>query len=242
MFPLSPLRPEPAAGGLLLNQSLISNLITLISNFSPSIGMEDQSTILLLDWFNWLIASFFILLEWFWIVFADAQSLAEAAVGLVFCIPDNLENAIIQLTSHVAYFSSWPESFHLSMSFHLFCSSCTSCVFCRHAFVCLSPFQDLTMKLSLIQSVGLIAKAISECVKKQGYVFSRKQELINVMLVSSQSFQFVKTSHEWSNNNNGVLISLAAVMSSLVRILSRQSQLIHWRLQYAILWWPPVPT
>uniref|UniRef100_A0A8C4D9K4 Maestro heat-like repeat family member 1 n=1 Tax=Dicentrarchus labrax TaxID=13489 RepID=A0A8C4D9K4_DICLA len=42
--------------------------------------------------------------------------------------------------------------------------------------------KDLTMKLSLIQSVGLIAKAITECVKKQGYVFSRKQELINVML------------------------------------------------------------
>lgn len=39
------------------------------------------------------------------------------------------------------------------------------------------------MKLSLIQSVGLIAKAISECVKKQGYVFSRKQELINLMMV-----------------------------------------------------------
>ena len=44
------------------------------------------------------------------------------------------------------------------------------------------------MKLSLIQSVGLIAKAISECVKKQGYIFSRKQELITVMLVSSESF------------------------------------------------------
>ncbi|XP_077577113.1 maestro heat-like repeat-containing protein family member 1 isoform X1 [Stigmatopora nigra] len=41
--------------------------------------------------------------------------------------------------------------------------------------------KDLTMKLSLIQSVGLVAKAISECVKKQGYVFSRKQELIAVM-------------------------------------------------------------
>lgn len=40
------------------------------------------------------------------------------------------------------------------------------------------------MKLSLIQSIGLIAKAISQCVKKQGYIFSRKQELINVMLVS----------------------------------------------------------
>uniref|UniRef100_A0A8C7X9D7 Maestro heat-like repeat family member 1 n=1 Tax=Oryzias sinensis TaxID=183150 RepID=A0A8C7X9D7_9TELE len=35
---------------------------------------------------------------------------------------------------------------------------------------------------SLIQSVGLIAKAIGVCVKKQGYVFSRKQELISVML------------------------------------------------------------
>ncbi|XP_067366221.1 maestro heat-like repeat-containing protein family member 1 isoform X1 [Channa argus] len=42
--------------------------------------------------------------------------------------------------------------------------------------------KDLTMKLSLIQSVGLIAKAIRECVKKQGYIFSRKQELITVML------------------------------------------------------------
>lgn len=42
--------------------------------------------------------------------------------------------------------------------------------------------KDLTMKLSLIQSVGLIARAISECVKKQGYIFSRKQELITVML------------------------------------------------------------
>ncbi|XP_041843751.1 maestro heat-like repeat-containing protein family member 1 isoform X2 [Melanotaenia boesemani] len=42
--------------------------------------------------------------------------------------------------------------------------------------------KDLTMKLSLIQSVGFIAKAVSECVKKQGYIFSRKQELIAVML------------------------------------------------------------
>ena len=40
------------------------------------------------------------------------------------------------------------------------------------------------MKLSLIQSIGFIAKAISQCVKKQGYIFTRKQELINVMLVS----------------------------------------------------------
>ncbi|XP_028326218.1 maestro heat-like repeat-containing protein family member 1 isoform X2 [Gouania willdenowi] len=42
--------------------------------------------------------------------------------------------------------------------------------------------KDLTMKLSLIQSVGLIAKAISNCVKKQTFTFSRKQELITVML------------------------------------------------------------
>ncbi|KAK9513462.1 hypothetical protein VZT92_026993 [Zoarces viviparus] len=42
--------------------------------------------------------------------------------------------------------------------------------------------KDLTMKLSLIQSIGLIARAISECGKKQGYVFSRKQELVTVML------------------------------------------------------------
>nr|XP_057909847.1 maestro heat-like repeat-containing protein family member 1 isoform X2 [Doryrhamphus excisus] len=42
--------------------------------------------------------------------------------------------------------------------------------------------KDLTMKLSLIQSIGLVAKAISECVRKQGYVFTRKQELISVML------------------------------------------------------------
>ncbi|KAF6714412.1 Maestro heat-like repeat-containing protein family member 1 [Oryzias melastigma] len=49
--------------------------------------------------------------------------------------------------------------------------------------------KDLTMKLSLIQSVGLIAKAISVCVMKQGYVFSRKQELISVML------DFIKSEH-----------------------------------------------
>lgn len=47
--------------------------------------------------------------------------------------------------------------------------------------------KDLTMKLSLIQSVGLIAKAVGECVKKQGYVFTRKQELISIML------DFIKT-------------------------------------------------
>ncbi|KAM6967979.1 maestro heat-like repeat-containing protein family member 1 [Aplochiton taeniatus] len=42
--------------------------------------------------------------------------------------------------------------------------------------------KDLTMKLSLVQSVGLIARAISECVRRQGYVFTRKQELMGVML------------------------------------------------------------
>uniref|UniRef100_A0A672K8G5 Maestro heat-like repeat family member 1 n=1 Tax=Sinocyclocheilus grahami TaxID=75366 RepID=A0A672K8G5_SINGR len=43
--------------------------------------------------------------------------------------------------------------------------------------------KDLTMKLSLIHSVGLIAKAISKSVRKQGYLFSRKQELMGVMMV-----------------------------------------------------------
>uniref|UniRef100_A0A669F749 Maestro heat-like repeat family member 1 n=1 Tax=Oreochromis niloticus TaxID=8128 RepID=A0A669F749_ORENI len=44
--------------------------------------------------------------------------------------------------------------------------------------------------ICLIQSVGLIAKAISECVKKQGYIFSRKQELITVMLNSRHFLVF----------------------------------------------------
>eukprot|EP00063_Salmo_salar_P029281 XP_014004116.1 PREDICTED: maestro heat-like repeat-containing protein family member 1 [Salmo salar] len=38
------------------------------------------------------------------------------------------------------------------------------------------------MKLSLIQSVGLIAKAISTVVRNQGYMFVRKQELMGVMM------------------------------------------------------------
>ncbi|XP_041708067.1 maestro heat-like repeat-containing protein family member 1 isoform X2 [Coregonus clupeaformis] len=42
--------------------------------------------------------------------------------------------------------------------------------------------KDLTMKLSLIQSVGLIAKAISTVIRKQGYMFVRKQELMGVMM------------------------------------------------------------
>uniref|UniRef100_A0A672GBI7 Maestro heat-like repeat family member 1 n=1 Tax=Salarias fasciatus TaxID=181472 RepID=A0A672GBI7_SALFA len=55
--------------------------------------------------------------------------------------------------------------------------------------------KDLTMKLSLIQSVGHIGKAISECVKKQGYVFSRKQELITVMLdfIKAESADSLRT-------------------------------------------------
>lgn len=84
------------------------------------------------------------------------------------------------------------------------------------------------MKLSLIQSVGLIAKAISECVKKQGYVFSRKQELVTVMLVSKQSFQFVKASHKClAADTTAIVFSSLFLLSTLVRILSRQSQLIH---------------
>lgn len=63
-------------------------------------------------------------------------------------------------------------------------SLCVICLYFVHRHLCIFPIQDLTMKLSLIQSVGLIARAISECVKKQGYIFSRKQELITVMLVS----------------------------------------------------------
>lgn len=42
--------------------------------------------------------------------------------------------------------------------------------------------KDMTMKLSLIQSVGLIAKAISTCVRRQSYLFTRKMELMGVMM------------------------------------------------------------
>ncbi|XP_028837282.1 maestro heat-like repeat-containing protein family member 1 isoform X2 [Denticeps clupeoides] len=42
--------------------------------------------------------------------------------------------------------------------------------------------KDLTLKLSLIQSVGLIAKAISSGAGRQGYLFTRKQELMGVMM------------------------------------------------------------
>ncbi|KAG7458242.1 hypothetical protein MATL_G00236100 [Megalops atlanticus] len=42
--------------------------------------------------------------------------------------------------------------------------------------------KDLTMKLSLIRSVGLIAQAVCACVRRQGYLFSRKLELMGVMM------------------------------------------------------------
>ncbi|KAG9345013.1 hypothetical protein JZ751_009553 [Albula glossodonta] len=42
--------------------------------------------------------------------------------------------------------------------------------------------KDLSMKLSLIESVGLIAQAVSTCVRQQGYLFTRKQELMGVMM------------------------------------------------------------
>ncbi|XP_061100289.1 maestro heat-like repeat-containing protein family member 1 isoform X2 [Conger conger] len=41
--------------------------------------------------------------------------------------------------------------------------------------------KDLTMKLSLMESVGLIALAVSACVRQQSYLFTRKQELMGVM-------------------------------------------------------------
>uniref|UniRef100_A0A673L1Y9 Maestro heat-like repeat-containing protein family member 1 n=1 Tax=Sinocyclocheilus rhinocerous TaxID=307959 RepID=A0A673L1Y9_9TELE len=46
---------------------------------------------------------------------------------------------------------------------------------CLHLFLCVC--------LSLIHSVGLIAKAVSQSVRKQGFLFSRKQELMGVMMV-----------------------------------------------------------
>uniref|UniRef100_A0A673KZY3 Maestro heat-like repeat-containing protein family member 1 n=1 Tax=Sinocyclocheilus rhinocerous TaxID=307959 RepID=A0A673KZY3_9TELE len=45
---------------------------------------------------------------------------------------------------------------------------------CLHLFLCVC--------LSLIHSVGLIAKAVSQSVRKQGFLFSRKQELMGVMM------------------------------------------------------------
>lgn len=132
---LSLLRPE-LAGGL-----LTSNHITLISKFSPSIGMEDQST--LLDWFDWLIDCWaewidwliLILLIWFLDCFClccnslKLHLLEGAVVRLVVSIPENLENAVIQFSSCLAYFSSWPESFDLCMSCRLFCCMSHASVF-----------------------------------------------------------------------------------------------------------------
>lgn len=72
------------------------------------------------------------------------------------------------------------------------------------------------MKLSLIRSVGLVAKAISACVKKQGYVFTRKQELINVMVVSSQLIHENMYLNEKRDFRvlKGCWISLPAVLSA----------------------------
>lgn len=60
----------------------------------------------------------------------------------------------------------------------------SSCILFLYLSDVFASMQDLTMKLSLIQSVGLVAKAISRCVKKQSYIFSRKQELVTVLMVS----------------------------------------------------------
>lgn len=161
--------------------------------------MEDQSTIALLDWFDWLMDwmdwLIFILLDWFWDVFAYAHSLAVAyaerglQLALLFAFLSILK---AQLPHVLHIYLTFPNDLNLLICVCLLIYSFVGLVYlfvsCRHAFLCLSPLQDLTMKLSLIQSVGLIGKAISQCVKKQGYVFARKQEFINVMLVSSQSF------------------------------------------------------
>lgn len=137
--------------------------------------MEDQSAVALLDWWT----------EWF--DCTDFGMCLQLWGGLLFAfltiyrmqLPSFLHTGLLFLLTWIFW------SVYVS---HLFwCISCAS-VFSWHAFVYLSHLKDLTMKLSLIQSVGLIAKAISECVKKQGYVFTRKQELINVMLVSHLLF------------------------------------------------------
>lgn len=168
---LSLLSPGPA-GGLLLNQSPLITRLWFQNSLHPEAWRIN------LQWHNridWLIDSFLYCwndFESFLLVLTHLQLhlLKGAAVRLVGCIPNNLENAI-------TFFLSFIQLYVLC-----------ACLFFWRGFACLSPFQDLTMKLSLIQSVGLIAKAISECVRKQGYVFSRKQELITVMLVSGDSF------------------------------------------------------
>lgn len=162
--------------------------MTLISDFSPSLGMEDQSAVALLDWLDWLT-------EWFDCtdsgmclpMYTHLQLQGGLLFAMLFAfltiykmqLPNFLHTRLLFLLTWIFW------SVYVS---HLFWCISSASVFSRHAFVYLSRLKDLTMKLSLIQSVGLIAKAIRECVKKQGYVFTRKQELINVMLVSHLLF------------------------------------------------------
>ncbi|XP_041105095.1 maestro heat-like repeat-containing protein family member 1 isoform X2 [Polyodon spathula] len=55
--------------------------------------------------------------------------------------------------------------------------------------------KDLTMKLSLIKSIGLIAQAGNVCARRQEYIFPRKQELLGVMLdfIKSEPLDVLKT-------------------------------------------------
>lgn len=55
--------------------------------------------------------------------------------------------------------------------------------------------KDLTMKLSLIRSVGLIAQAGNVCARRQEFIFPRKQELLGVMLdfIKSEPLDVLRT-------------------------------------------------
>ncbi|MGH0159549.1 UNVERIFIED_CONTAM: hypothetical protein FKN15_037747 [Acipenser sinensis] len=55
--------------------------------------------------------------------------------------------------------------------------------------------KDLTMKLSLIRSVGLIAQAGNVCARRQKFIFPRKQELLGVMLdfIKSEPLDVLRT-------------------------------------------------
>ncbi|KAK1173073.1 maestro heat-like repeat-containing protein family member 1 [Acipenser oxyrinchus oxyrinchus] len=55
--------------------------------------------------------------------------------------------------------------------------------------------KDLTMKLSLIKSVGLIAQAGNICARRQEFIFPRKQELLGVMLdfIKSEPLDVLRT-------------------------------------------------
>lgn len=55
--------------------------------------------------------------------------------------------------------------------------------------------KDLTMKLSLIKSVGLIAQAGNVCARRQEFIFPRKQELLGVMLdfIKSEPLDVLRT-------------------------------------------------